>query len=198
MIIALTDITYERYYRPVFRAVSLAVEAGQLCLLMGINGSGKTTLLRIMAGLLHPASGRVTGDRGPCLYVGHQLAVKEDLTVRENLTFMRGLNGAGGLSIEAALERLDIPELAERDVRTLSAGQRKRCALARLLISPARLWLLDEPYSNLDTDGAQRVHELVAEHLAGGGACVMCTHGALRPPGIPALEITIEPGRSPG
>lgn len=194
MIIAATDITYERHYEPVFEPVSLSVNAGSLLLLTGANGSGKTTLLRLLAGLLRPSQGEVHRTT-PCVYVGHQLGIKDDLTVGENLAFMAGLAGHALDGPDTALRRVGIPRLAGREVRTLSAGQRKRCALARLLVAPAPLWLLDEPYSNLDGEGAAALDGLLAGHLANGGAAVLCTHGSLRPGNLACDELMVMAAR---
>jgi len=187
-----SDITFERYYRPVFQPVSFSLDEGELLLVTGSNGSGKTTLIRLLAGLLRPDTGTLQVHPDSRVYVGHQLAVKDDLSVRENLECMRGMIGSPASDVAAAIRRLGLARLQSRDARTLSAGQRKRCALARLLLSPARLWLLDEPYSNLDTEGIGIVDEVLRGHLAGGGACVMSTHGSLRPAGdIRLAEIVL-------
>ncbi|MEJ8568539.1 heme ABC exporter ATP-binding protein CcmA [Elongatibacter sediminis] len=179
--ISVDQLVYERFFAPVFQPVSFRLGAGELLRITGANGSGKTTLIRVLAGLLEPTAGRVgiTADR--IAYVGHQLALKDDLSVEENLKFFSNFMGTGTTSAATAIDALGLRRVAGQLARTLSAGQRKRCALARLLLSPARLWLLDEPYSNLDTEGCSRVDELLASHLARGGACVMATHGNHRP-----------------
>jgi heme exporter protein A len=185
------DLAYERHFRPVFAPVSLELDAGRLLLVTGANGSGKTTLLRLLAGLLRPTAGTIDNRAGATLYLGHQLALKDDLTVQENLRFAQHFNGSTGATGQA-LTRLGLDAARQRPARNLSTGQRKRCALARLLLSDASLWLLDEPYSNLDSEGVALVDELLQQHLAGGGACVLSSHGALRPTGDTVTELALE------
>lgn len=173
-------LSLERYFEPVFEPVSLDVGAGDLLLVTGANGSGKTTLIRMLAGVLGPSDGtlEVTASLA---YVGHTLAVKSDLTVHENLEFMQTFLGRTDVDLETTIARLGLPGQRDQQARTLSAGQRKRCALGRLLLSPAKLWLLDEPYSNLDHEGMTMVDRLLEKHIGNGGACIMSTHGSLRP-----------------
>jgi len=178
--LAVDRVQFERFYRPVFEPVSFEVGAGGLLLVTGANGSGKTTLIRLLAGLLQPDDGTIRNEAENTAYVGHQLAVKEDLTVLENLRFTQRFAGGACLP-EEALFRLGLGRARDQEARSLSAGQRKRCALARLLMVGASLWLLDEPYSNLDHEGMRLVDGLLDAHLQVGGACVMSTHGALRP-----------------
>lgn len=185
--ISVAQLSYERFFAPVFRPVDFCVESGELLLVTGANGSGKTTLLRVLAGVLAPGSGLLEIRARRKVHVGHQLAVKDDLTVIENLRFMRAFMGSGAVSVDEAVERIGLKRVASQLARTLSAGQRKRCALARLLLNPAELWLLDEPYASLDADGCARVDELLQQHLADGGACVMATHGSHRPQ-VPRLQ----------
>jgi len=176
-----SDISFERYFEPVFRPVSFQLEAGQLLLVTGANGCGKTTLIRVLAGVLHPSDGRLHSRARGMAYVGHYLAIKDDLSVLENLRFMRDFMGTSDREVVDVVYRMGLGRVAEQLARTLSAGQRKRCALSRLLLSENDLWLLDEPYSNLDTQGVELVDELLREHLEAGGACVLATHGAHRP-----------------
>ena len=195
--IFVAQLAYERFFAPVFRPVDFRVESGELLLVTGANGSGKTTLLRLLAGVLAPSSGTLEIRARRIVHVGHLLAVKDDLSVTENLRFMRAFMGAGAVSVGEAVRRIGLTRVASQLARTLSAGQRKRCALARLLLNPADLWLLDEPYASLDTDGCARVDELLHGHLAQGGACVMATHGHHRPQ-VPRLtELQLESGAVP-
>jgi heme exporter protein A len=171
--------------RLVFRGLSFAVGPGEALLLAGPNGSGKSSLLRLMAGLLPPWSGRLawsgediaadkTAHRARLHFVGHQDALKPVLTAAETLTFWAGLRGGG--AVDAALDRMGLTSLAETPCRYLSAGQRRRLALARLLASPAPLWLLDEPTTGLDAASVAAFEAVLAEHRAGGGLVVASTH----------------------
>ena len=179
--LSVSHINFERYFEPVFEPVSFELKAGELLLVTGANGCGKTTLIRVLADILHPTSGvflRRTGSMG---YVGHYLGIKDDLSVLENLRFMRDFLGTSDRSCSDVIRQVGLGRVSEQLARTLSAGQRKRCALARLLLSDTSLWLLDEPYSNLDQEGVDLVDEMLTAHLEAGGACVLATHGNHRP-----------------
>ena len=192
--ISVSDLTLERYFEPVFQPVSFSISTGDLVLLTGDNGCGKTTLIRILAGVLAPSEGRIEwGDDG-MIYVGHMLAVKDDLTVTENINFMRQFLGHSETSTAEIVERVGLRRVCEQTARTLSAGQRKRCALARLLLTDAKLWLLDEPYSNLDKHGMIMLDGILERRLRDGGACAMATHGSLRPEGFEYREIGMVSG----
>jgi heme exporter protein A len=168
----------------VFRDVGFAVPAGGALLLTGPNGSGKSTLLRLLAGLLRPDAGTVLWDgqdalaepsahAGRVAYVGHQDAVKPGFTVAENLRFAARLTGG---NVVAALGAMGLAELAGLPARMLSAGQKRRLALARLVLSRAALWLLDEPTLGLDAASIERFGQLLAEHRSRGGVVVAATH----------------------
>ena len=174
--------------RHVLRGVSLDATPGQCVLLTGKNGAGKTTLLRAIAGLLDPEAGEVSW-RGKATrrerddfhaelaYLGHEPPLKADLTGRENLRYSIGIRRAVTADeIHAALERTGAQPFADRAVRTLSAGQRRRVALAGVLLAGAMLWLLDEPATNLDTEGKRLVATLIEEQLARGGIVVAAVH----------------------
>jgi len=176
-----SQISFERYFAPVFQPVSFEVEAGRLLLVTGANGCGKTTLIRVLAGILHPSSGRLENRARGMAYVGHYLAIKDDLSVVENLRFMRDFIGTSTRAVDEVIGEVGLGRVAEQLARTLSAGQRKRCALARLLLSENELWLLDEPYSNLDQEGVELVDTMLRRHLEDGGGCILATHGAHRP-----------------
>jgi heme exporter protein A len=183
------DLACRRGERLVFTRLSFRVAAGATLLLRGPNGSGKSSLLRCMAGLLAPAAGTQTWNdrpialdadahRGRLRYLGHQDAVKPALTVLENLVLWQQLHGVhDAAAIGGALAGLGLDRLAELPARLLSAGQRRRVALARLLASPAPLWLLDEPTTALDDDGVERFARMVGDHRAGGGLVVLSSHG---------------------
>jgi heme exporter protein A len=172
--------------RCLFESLSFELGAEQLALLVGSNGSGKTTLLRILAGLGLPTEGSVTWrgvavralaaeERAEIAYRGHQEALKRDLTVAENLGFQAALWGRAP-EFDGLLEELKLRELAHMRARYLSAGQRRRAALAMLLSSGAKLWLLDEPTTNLDSEGRGVLIERVHRHLQSGGLAVIATH----------------------
>jgi len=185
------DLACRRGERLVFTGLSFRVAAGSALLLRGPNGSGKSSLLRCMAGLLAPVAGTQTWNdrpialdadahRGRLRYLGHQDAVKPALTVLENLVFWQQLHGRHDVAaVGRGLAGLGLDRLAELPARLLSAGQRRRVALARLLASPAPLWLLDEPTTNLDTAGQRLVGTLIEEHLARGGLAVAAIHHEL-------------------
>jgi heme exporter protein A len=174
--------------RHVLRGVSLDATPGQCVLLTGRNGAGKTTLLRAIAGLLDPEAGEVNW-RGKAArrerddfhselaYLGHEPPLKGDLTGRENLRYSIGIRRTVTPDeIHAALERTGAQPFADRAVRTLSAGQRRRVALAGVLLTGAMLWLLDEPATNLDAEGKRLVATLIEEQLARGGIVVAAVH----------------------
>jgi len=168
--------------RLVFAGLSFAVAAGGALLLTGPNGSGKSTLLRVLAGLGRAEAGRLLWDGADALadlpahaarlrYLGHQDAVKPGLTVAENLRFW-----GDPAAVAGALAAVDLLRLADLPARMLSAGQRRRLAIARLAIGDAALWLLDEPTLGLDAASVARFGELLAAHRERGGVVVAATH----------------------
>jgi heme exporter protein A len=180
------ELECERGARTLFRGVSFVLRAGELLRVAGANGSGKTSLLRILCGLSRPSAGEVRWNGQPIgsikedyahelVYIGHAPAVKDDLTPRENLEISCRLAGqvAGRQALAEALERLHVPDLP---VRKLSQGQRRRAALARLLVSEAPLWLLDEPFAALDAEGIALLDGLLGKQVDRGGAVVYTTH----------------------
>jgi heme exporter protein A len=187
--------------RHVLRGISFEGSPGQCVLLTGRNGAGKTSLLRVVAGLLEAEEGEVSWRGMPArrmrhefhaelAYLGHEPPLKGDLTGRENLRFGIGIRRTvSATEIETALARTGAAPFADRAVRTLSAGQRRRVALAGVLLAGAVLWLLDEPTTNLDADGQQLVAELIGEHLARQGMVVAAVHHAMSLPGQEAGQV---------
>jgi heme exporter protein A len=183
--------------REVFAGLDFAVAAGEALALTGRNGAGKTTLLRLIAGLLEPAQGRLELVGGApdssipeqAHYMGHRDALKPALTVLENLGFWYAFLGGRDAPPASALDTVGLGGLDGLPAGYLSAGQRRRLALARLIAAPRPIWLLDEPTAALDTAGQQRLAELMQAHLAGGGLIVAATHGPL---GIAARELRLE------
>jgi heme exporter protein A len=184
----------------IFEAVDFALEPGDALWLSGPNGSGKSSLLRLMAGLLPPVAGaiawsgaEITQDReahrARLRYLGHLDAVKSHLTVAENLGFWAATWGLAASAVAPALARLGIAHLASAPGRQLSAGQRRRSALARLALGPAPLWLLDEPSAALDADGIERLAQLIADARASGGIVIFSSHDQLPVPGMQQLAL---------
>ncbi|MGY3039039.1 heme exporter protein A [Rhodanobacter sp. TND4EL1] len=182
-------LSFHRQDEPVFAPLDFQLHAGELALVEGDNGSGKTTLLRMLAGLLHRDAGELfwRGEplqrdhcAGDILFLGHQLGLKADLSPRENLRIAAGLHGAReGLGVASVLADIGLRGYEDEPVRRLSAGQKKRAALARLVLLPATLWLLDEPYANLDRIGIALVNELLERHTDVGGAAMVTSHGTV-------------------
>ncbi len=194
------DLLCVRGERRVFEGLSFTLAAGGLLVLTGPNGSGKSSLLRIMAGLLRPAAGALLWDGEPVRddpdaqaarlqYLGHLDAVKPVLSAAENLIFWAALHGGGAAEVTRALDGFGLAALAEVPGRMLSAGQKRRVALARLLAAPAEVWLLDEPTVGLDTASLARLTGAIAAHRAGGGRVVVATHGAPEAPDAEVLEL---------
>ncbi|MBS0578607.1 MAG: heme ABC exporter ATP-binding protein CcmA [Proteobacteria bacterium] len=188
--------------RHVLHGVRFTLASGQCMKLTGPNGAGKTSLLRTIAGLMLPEEGQVRWDgtdvrqdlrafHARMTYVGHEPPLKADLTAYENLHYWIGSRRSLTLSmIEAALARVGVAAVAGRMVRTLSAGQRRRVALAGLMLSAVPLWLLDEPATNLDAEGQQLVATLIGEQLGRGGLVVAAVHHELRVGG-PVTELAL-------
>lgn len=181
-------LAFARNDEPVFGPLDFALHGGEVVLIEGDNGAGKTTLLRVLSGLLAPTSGEIRLGGEPLTLarlspqvalLSHQAGLKPELTALENLRFAAGLHGLrSGLSPTTALAGVGLDGYADVPVRQLSAGQRKRVALARVLIAPVGLWLLDEPYANLDLEGIKLVNRLLENHANRGGAALITSHGA--------------------
>ena len=198
--LSVENLELARGGRRLFAGLSFAAEAGEAVALVGANGAGKTSLLRAVAGLLRPeagdiafhgASGVLDADeaRSSALHLlGHHDGLKTNRTAREELQFWSRWTGAGGAGIEKAVEALSLSALLDLDVRKLSAGQRRRTALARLIAAPRALWLLDEPMAPLDAQNRERFGALMAEHLKTGGLILAAVHDPLP---VPARMVEI-------
>ena len=181
------NLTLIRGERCLFQGLSFALDSGGLLLLEGRNGCGKTSLMRAIAGMLSLETGQVFWDDAPVekqrqefhgalVWLAHRTGLKGDLTLVENLGFERSLRAQSSVDTESVYERLGISRLKKLILRSLSAGQQRRVALARMLLADVPLWFMDEPFTNLDREGRALVVELVEEHLAKGGMCVMAAH----------------------
>ena len=173
--------------RTLFSGLGFRIETGQALLLEGRNGSGKTSLLRILCGIRLPDAGSVSwcgediNRLGPdyhehTAYVGHRDGIKQDLTPLENLLMARALGVPGPVTAQEALEQVDLYGFEDIPTRNLSAGQQRRLALARLLVTSARLWILDEPFTSLDVHGIRVIEGLMESHTARGGMLAMTSH----------------------
>lgn len=182
-----TGLGCVRGSRRVFDDVNLELFSGETLALTGPNGSGKSSLLRLIAGLLRPSAGGVELTGGgsehaigeQAHYLGHLDALKPSLTVAENLAFWIRYLGGDVAALPASLASVGLAGLAELPAAYLSAGQRRRLSLARLLAVPRPIWLLDEPISALDSAGQERLVQLMRQHLAGRGLIIAATHGPL-------------------
>jgi heme exporter protein A len=187
------NLACRRGGRLVFAGLTFSIAGGGALVLRGPNGSGKTTLLRLMAGLARPATGTLAWCGQPVddpeahathlRFIGHLDAIKPALSVRENLAFWAafwsaGKDGDGGARVRRAVDAFGLGGLADFPARLLSAGQRHRLALARLIAAPAPLWLLDEPANALDDRAVASLTRTIAEHRARGGIVVLASHGA--------------------
>ena len=192
MQLVIDNLTVNRGERRVLEGLSFKLAPGEGLLLTGPNGAGKTTLLRTIAGFLQPDAGtvRLEGvdepeEVGPrCHMIGHQNGIKPSLTVAENLTFWARYLGAGD-TIEPALQRMTLTEIDDLPAGYLSAGQKRRLGLARLLVAKRPLWLLDEPTVSLDAASTSMLAAIIAEHIAGGGMAIAATHIPL---GVSAMQ----------
>ena len=178
------QLACERDGRMLFAELDLDVAPGDIVEVVGPNGAGKSTLLRILSGLFPDYEGEVRGG-SDALYLGHRPGMSPGLTAIQNLTWFATLATGGGAdspTIENALTRVGLAGYDDVPCQQLSAGQQRRAALARLLLSDARMWLLDEPATALDDAATQLLSSLVADHCAAGGAAVIATHARLSLP----------------
>jgi heme exporter protein A len=194
------DLACRRGDRLVFAGLSCRVSAGGALIVTGANGSGKSSLLRLLATLLRPAAGNLFWDGAPVAtalpryraaihYLGHLDALKPALSPRETLAFWAAQRGAGPHQVEPALAAFGLETIADWPCRWLSAGQRRRLALARLVAAPAPIWLLDEPSAALDRDGEARLEAAIAAHRAAGGRVAVATHQPLAIPDAAVIAL---------
>jgi heme exporter protein A len=195
------DLCCRRGGRVVFDGLDFALQPGEALVLVGPNGSGKSSLLRLMAGLLPPFMGALRwqgvaiaadaeAHRARLAYLGHLDAVKPALGVAENLRFWIDLAGGDAQALDAALGRFNLAELADTPARYLSAGQRRRLALARVVAVPKALWLLDEPSTGLDQRSVAALEAAIADHRRTGGIVVTSTHIPLALDGARSLDLS--------
>ena len=202
--LSVEDIAIERGGRRILERIAFSAGPGDYVEITGANGIGKTSLLRILAGFLKPAEGRVvmSSNFGPIPQdeqaasvhmLGHRDGVKGPLTVTDHIRFWRGLYE--GAEEEAVLDRVNLRHLADRQARTLSAGQARRLALSRLLIAPRPIWLLDEPAATLDMAGRAWLLGLVSDHLASGGVVVAAVHDPIG--AMPSQRVALGAAHAP-
>ena len=186
--------------RVLFEDLSFTVNAGHVLLLEGKNGSGKTSLLRILCGFREPDAGDLSwcsdalsdsSYYSDLAYVGHLEGVKKELTVYENLKVALALGQAGNYSITEALTRVNLEDFDDMLVGALSAGQKRRLSLARLLMTKNVLWILDEPFTSLDRQGITLIETLMSEHCAQGGMIVLTSHQDLSLQGVNVQRVML-------
>ncbi len=194
------DLAFERDYLPIFSGLSLRLCRGDMLQVSGGNGAGKTTLLRILATALIPSAGqilwhgeelgrRMAEYRGDLTYLGHQAGIKVELTPRENLRWLLPFHPSARDAIDEALWAVGLAGLEDSPSGTLSAGQQRRVALARLYLSTTALWILDEPFTAIDRGGVAELQTLMHSHAQRGGMVVLTTHQPLGLDGVRLLEM---------
>jgi heme exporter protein A len=195
-----SDLSFFRNDEKVFGPLNFSLSAGHALLIEGDNGAGKTTLLRVLAGLLQAFTGDIyfSGQtsrhllKKPLAYLSHKPCHKADLSCMENLDYFRKLTVRESTqNISHALQSVGLGGYDDTLARQLSAGQSKRLALSRLLINPMPIWLLDEPYANLDLAGIALVNSLIQKHIEQEGAVLITTHGAYSAPAVPCTTLRL-------
>lgn len=211
-------LSFERDDLPVLDEVNFTLSSGEIVQLAGPNGAGKTTLMRILAGLIHPTSGRVTWNdsavqdyafKSSLLFLGHQTGVKLTMTPLENLRWYFGLNGVKSLSntqppstpsvsdnaLIDSLSKVGLSDYHDVACYQLSAGQQRRVALARLYLSEAPLWLLDEPFTAIDKRGVSELESRIEQHVEKGGIVMLTTHQAWNADKIRVIDLEVYSGQ---
>jgi heme exporter protein A len=196
------ELSCVRDDRWLFEGLNLKISGGQILLVEGKNGSGKTSLLRILTGLSLPESGDVLWQGEPISevgpdyyeqvnYVGHHDGVKRDLTCVENLRLIQAMGIPSGLDIDEVLEQVNLFRFGDNFVATLSAGQKRRLALARLVATEARLWIMDEPFTSLDKASMAMFQRMFEKHLETDGCIVMTSHHDIEMPGSNVVRLDL-------
>ena len=191
MTLKVTDLSITRGGLPILEGLTFVLQPGNALILRGPNGSGKTTLLRTLAGLQPPTAGTVTGAAEQIAYAGHSDGLKPTMAARENLTFWARVFQAG--DIAAALATYELEALADRPAGALSAGQKRRLGLARMMVTGRKIWALDEPTVSLDSAAVALFADAVRRHLGQGGSALIATHIDL---GIEADVLDVAPYRA--
>ena len=196
------DLSCVKDDRVLFEGLNISLNPGQILLVEGKNGSGKTSLLRILTGLSLPEDGEVLwqgspiGDVGPDYYeqvnyVGHHDGIKRDLTCLENLRLVQAMGKPQPIDLDEALERVNLFRFGENFVSTLSAGQKRRLAMARLVVTEAKLWIMDEPFTSLDKASMAMFQTMFENHLDEGGVIVMTSHHDIEMPGSDVVRLDL-------
>ena len=192
-LLSISDLACERDSRVLYQSLNITIEAGDLWHVKGRNGAGKTTFLRQLAGL-HPVDeGEISllNNNVRVIYIGHKLGLKEQLTADENLTWLAGLNGSSTQQQRyIALERVGLRGYEESVVAQLSAGQKRRVALARLHLCKADIWLLDEPFTSIDQQGIADEQAWLNKHTLAGGAVLMTSHQDITLAQVKVLDLS--------
>ncbi len=196
------DLSCVKDDRTLFTELNIDLKAGQILLVEGKNGSGKTSLLRILTGLSLPESGEVFWQGSPISevgadyyeqvnYVGHHDGIKRDLTCLENLRLVQAMGKPLPIKLDDALEKVNLYRFGENFVATLSAGQKRRLAMARLVVTEALLWIMDEPFTSLDKASMAMFQQLFEQHLEQGGIIVMTSHHDIEMPSSDVVRLNL-------